>query len=189
MSVFLLMMQAGVAALSPAPCVSLKSEASHSSELRIACGEKQIEFTSSGTTETAQNEATGSVAVAVHDDEDPRIFIVRPAIDSPAVIDDLTDTLASSAGRAPRERLAGLAIDLSSFAKEGVVTISDLKSDERLTQYSVNTLIAGELALRSKPSERLPVVEVTAVGRGPRMSEDSHTSSATAAGSSTSVTP
>lgn len=55
-----------------------------------------------------------------------RVLLLRPDVDGQPMLEDMTGTLAASAGRAPWSDLDGVAVDYTQFAESGAVSVREM---------------------------------------------------------------
>jgi hypothetical protein len=100
------------------------------------------------------------------------VLLVRPTADGDAFLEDVTYDLTKQAGRPSDAGLAGLSVDTTSFASDGVIKVASTAKDSKaaptaLGAVSVIALITDEASRAALPQEGSRVVDVVPEGRGP----------------------
>lgn len=131
------------------------------------CGKNAVMIGQAKSFESAANAATGSAVVVIRDPDATRVFLVSRGAAENALLEDITPDLARLGGRAPSSGLGDLSVDLSQFASDGSVLLTDASGKAQRSAgaspaFSASSHFAQEQALKALPQQRPPLPDAIA---------------------------
>ncbi|MCI4591483.1 hypothetical protein MOK15_15480 [Sphingobium sp. BYY-5] len=171
LGLLLMAAQAVATAPAPIPCKIISEKQAEESLLFGVCGKRAVRLGVATRYETMAHVGTGVAVAMIEKDGEQRVLVVRPGADGRAFLEDVTGDLAKKGGRSAQAGLAGLAIDLSRFADEGLIAVAatDKGGEARASasaRLSIVAMIADEALRQALPPEESRVVDVVAEDKG-----------------------
>ncbi|BBF68397.1 hypothetical protein [Sphingomonas bisphenolicum] len=132
------------ATLPPASCRVVSERTEHGDGTRLigVCDKSAIVLGTVTSFESAVHVATGSAAVVIKGGASIKVLVVRPLEDGTAFLENVTGDLARQSGRVPEVGLDGMAVDLSKFASESIIT-AHLDSEDNIEIHQVKISVAS----------------------------------------------